>query len=143
MSAVATKATKTTKKPAVPTKALAPLITMPALAKGEHWAGIMITDGRPTHHLVLLPGEQRDIDWKKSGAWAAKQHAAGRLPTRPEQALLFANLKDQFRERAYWSDTQSADFSDWAWFQNFGDGGQYYYYESAELACRAVRSIPI
>ena len=32
-------------------------ITIPTLAKGEFYAGIIIKDGKPHHHVILLPGE--------------------------------------------------------------------------------------
>jgi len=54
---------------------------LPALAKGEAYAGILLKDGKPSHHLVLLPG-QTNANWKDAIAWAKKQ--GGELPTRKE-----------------------------------------------------------
>ena len=43
-----------------------------------------------------------DVTWQAAVDWAKKQGHS--LPTRAEQALLFANLKDQFEPRYYWSE---------------------------------------
>jgi hypothetical protein len=89
------------------------------LAKGERYAGLILhEDGTPSHHLVLLPGQAEDIDWPDAIEWAAK--AGGELPTRREQALLFANLKGSFEARSYWSSEQHSD--NHAWFQDFLNG---------------------
>ena len=43
------------------------------LAPGEHYAGLVIgKDGKPSYHLVLLPGQADDITWDKAMEWAAK-----------------------------------------------------------------------
>jgi hypothetical protein len=124
------------------TKTAAPItITLPALAKGEHYAGILLDDkGAPAHHLVLLAGDTK-LNWADAGAWAKKQ--GGELPTRREQSLLFANLKGKFERDYYWSSEQDADAAGWAWYQLFSNGYQYYYGKSYELRARAVRRVPI
>lgn len=43
----------------------------------------------------------------------------------------------------YWSSTQHAGYSDYAWFQSFTNGDQYDYSKGNELRVRAVRSQPI
>jgi hypothetical protein len=119
-------------------------LTLPAatieLAKGERFAGLVLSeDGKPSHHLVLLPGQATDVDWDDAKTWAAS--IGGELPTRQEQALLFANLKGSFETRAYWSGTPPS--SGHAWCQYFSSGGQDNYSTSAELCARAVRRLPI
>ena len=126
----------TTRKPAAPIT-----ITLPTLKKGEHYAGIIITDGKPSHHVILLPGELKPSPWKTAIAWAKKQ--AGELPTRREQSLLFANLKEQFQSAWYWSGKPYASDASYAWLQGFGDGGQYYGHVDNGYRARAVRRIPI
>jgi hypothetical protein len=124
------------------TKTAAPLtLTLLALAKGEHYAGILLDDkGALAHHLVLLAGDTK-LSWADAGAWAKKQ--GGELPTRREQSLLFANLKGKFERDYYWSSEQHAVGADWAWCQTFSYGLQYYYDKSDELRARAVRRVPI
>lgn len=112
------------------------------LAPGEHYAGIITgKDGNPSYHLVLLLGQADDITWEKAMEWASKQ--GGDLPTRREQALLYANLKEEFEERAYWSCEAHESESGWAWYQLFDDGDQNYDHRTNELRARAVRRLPI
>lgn len=109
-----------------------------ALSPGERYAGIVLDDsGAFSHHLILLPGEAEDVSWPDACKWADEQH--GDLPTRREQSLLFANLKSEFKERAYWSGEKHADDSGWAWFQTFDDGYQGNGLQDCELRARAVR----
>jgi hypothetical protein len=116
-------------------------ITIPTLSTGEHYAGIVVLDGKPTHHLVVLPGELDAATWKKAAAWAKEQ--GGELPNRREQALLFANAPEQFKSGWYWSNEQHAALSDFAWFQDFSDGYQSSSNLSSKLRARAVRRLII
>ncbi len=119
-----------------------PHITIPSLANGELWAGVLLNeDGTPSHHVILLPGEAARIGWNKAIEWA--KEIGGELPTRREQSLLFANLKSQFKGEWYWSGEQHAAHSGYAWLQYFGDGGQDSCYKSFEARARAVRRLPI
>ena len=116
------------------------------LAPGEHYAGLVIgKDGEPSYHLVLLPGQADDITWEKAVEWASKQGGeyVASLPTRREQALLYANLKEEFEERAYWSCEAHESESGWAWFQYFDYGHQGLSNRHYELRARAVRRLPI
>lgn len=122
------------KKPQSPKQAFLASI----LKNGECYAGIILgKDGASDHHLILLPGQATDVTFQQAKEFAAK--AGGELPTRREQSLLFANLKEEFEERAYWSGAQRASGSDFAWYQNFGNGSQFYGHMSSELRARAVR----
>ncbi|MGE0289650.1 MAG: hypothetical protein AB7I42_25825 [Bradyrhizobium sp.] len=112
-------------------------LRLPTLNSGEMYAGIVCEAGRPSHHLILLPGEREDIGWNDAMEWA--DQSGGELPTRSEQALLFANLKDQFKEAWYWSGAQHVSRSDYAWAQGFYGGFQYYYRKHGKLRARAVR----
>jgi hypothetical protein len=112
------------------------------LQPGERYAGIILGDeGAPSHHLILLPGAADDVTWDQAKAFAAE--AGGELPTRREQSLLFANLKDEFEQRWYWSSEQPAAYDDYAWFQGFGYGNQLTSIMSASLRARAVRRLSI
>lgn len=127
-------ATAAQKSPAV-------TITIPTLNEGEHYAGIALKDGTPSHHLILLPGDLDDTTWAKAEAWAKEQ--GGELPTRQEQALLFANAKQQFKSDWYWSCETPASDADGAWGQDFDDGGQGYDRKDSRSRARAVRRLPI
>ncbi len=111
-----------------------------AAFSGGIYAGIIRgVAGAPDQHLVLLPGDVDDVNWEAANAFAAS--AGGELPTRAEQALLFANLKDQFEPRWYWSSEQAGPSL--AWTQGFFGGYQNSYYRSYEGRARAVRRLPI
>ena len=116
-------------------------ITIPALNEGEHYAGIILKDGMPTHHLILLPGDLDDTTWAKAQAWAKEQ--GGDLPTRQEQSLLFANTKQHFESDWYWSGETHASDAGCAWGQNFTDGYQGYGHEVSTTRARAVRRLVI
>jgi hypothetical protein len=112
------------------------------LKPGEHYAGILLgKDGAPDHHLILLPGEAVEIGWAAAGDWATK--AGGDLPTRREQSLLFANLKEQFQPRWYWSAEQYSAYTGYAWIQSFDNGNQGSNHKSYAGRARAVRRLII
>lgn len=112
------------------------------LRNDEHYAGAVFDgNGNPTHRLILLPGETKSIAWPDALTWA--EQAGGALPTRQEQALLYANLKPHFKGAWYWSSEQHAGNEPYAWFQNFDNGNQDLSRKYTELRARAVRRVPI
>jgi len=116
-------------------------ITLPDLKPGETYAGLVISDNGSMHHLILLDGDadrashQKQLDWAKS--------IGGELPTRQEQALLYANCKSQFKSYWHWSADLYASGSGYAWGQHFSNGRQDYDVISGKLRARAVRRFPI
>src|SRR5690606_18617262 len=109
------------------------------LCPGERYAGIVLDDnGKPSHHLILLPGETKGVTHDVAVAWAA--YNVGDLPTRREQSLLFANLCG-FEEAAYWSSETHAEDSSYAWYQYFDDGYQGNFRKGEELRAVAVRRV--
>ena len=116
-------------------------INLPELAEGEIYVGAIGDAAGNLYHVILLPGEIEEATWNKAMEWAAG--IGGDLPDRVEQALLFACMKDEFKPNWYWSNTQHASGSSYAWLQIFGHGTQYYYNKSAEGRARAVRRLPI
>ena len=128
-------------KPAPELKATSSL-EVPALNEGEIYLGAIIYgESAHRHHTILLPGDVENKTWKQAMKWAADQ--GGDLPNRVEQALLFATLKSEFQEAAYWSNSQHAVYSGCAWYQSFGNGSQYDDGTSNELRARAVRRLII
>jgi hypothetical protein len=112
------------------------------LRSGERYAGLELdANGKPACHLILLPREAVDLTWDEAVAWAKEQ--GGELPTRQDQALLYANLKAEFSPAWHWSCEQRADSPDYAWMQSFGNGCQYYARKSGHGRARAVRSLVI
>ena len=61
------------------------------LQPGERYAGAVLgEEGQIKHHLVLLAATPDSrMSWNAAKAWAAS--VGGDLPTRQEQALLYAN----------------------------------------------------
>ncbi|WP_287027725.1 DUF1566 domain-containing protein [Herbaspirillum sp.] len=121
--------------------AVAPTFSLPVLIEGEIYAGIILTeDGKPSHHLVLLPGDREEINHADAVAWASS--IGGELPTRTEQSLLFANAKKHFAQEWYWSGERNKE-NGWAWNQHFHNGGQHDTRTNSALRARAVRRLPI
>lgn len=118
-------------------------ITLPELNEGEINAGLMMgLDGKPTHWVILLPGDKDDGNWQEAADWAKEK--GGELPTRNEQSLLFANTKPEFKRDWYWSCETHAAESEWAWYQFFGNGNQRYGRKSDDSCrARAVRRISV
>jgi len=112
------------------------------LRPGEHYAGIITgKDGELSYHVILIDGDLKDVAWANAKELAA--NAGGELPTRREQALLYANLKEQFQGAAYWSCEEYASGSDCAWCQGFGYGRQHGASKGSKLRARFVRRLPI
>ena len=110
------------------------------LKHGEHYAGLITSkDGEACYHLILLPDQASELTWINAKAWAKDQ--GGELPTRREQSLLYTNLKEEFEEHYYWSNEQSASYSDCTWSTNFFNCNQYADNATAELRARAVRRL--
>ena len=116
-------------------------LTIPPLAEGETYIGCIGDATGNLHHVILLPGDNDDASWKKQIAWA--KSIGGDLPSRIEQAMLWANYRDLFQKDWYWSNEQHASDSGYAWCQGFSDGGQDSYDVSGKLRARAVRRLPI
>jgi hypothetical protein len=112
------------------------------LKHGEHYAGIELgKNGEPSRHLILLPEEAKGLTWNEAKEWAKKN--GGELPTRRQQYLLFANLKEQFKEAWYWSGEEHALDSDYAWYQSFMRGTQDYDEKNTKGRAMAIRSLII
>lgn len=111
------------------------------LKPGELYAGILLgQNGEPDQHIILLPGEQ-PLNWEGATAWA--KSIGGCLPTRREQPLLFANLKDQFKKDWYWSSETHSTHTSLAWYQTFNNGSQGSYPKNLSCRARAVRRLII
>jgi hypothetical protein len=119
-----------------PITSTAEILSRPPLRDGEQYIGAIITASGELRHTILMPDEI-DATWDKSMEWA--QTRGGDLPNRIEQAMLFANFKNEFKPEWYWSNTEYAADAGFAWSQNFGSGDQYYGHKSVELFARSVR----
>ncbi|CAJ0862505.1 hypothetical protein R77567_01654 [Ralstonia sp. LMG 32965] len=110
------------------------------LNPGERYAGLILgKDGEPDHHVILLPGDEAELNWDDAKKWAKDQ--GGELPSRREQSLLYANLKEEFQGTWYWSSEAHERESGWAWYQVFNGGYQDITRQGPELRARAVRRL--
>jgi len=116
-------------------------IITPPLADGETYIGLIGAANGETYHVILLPGDNDNATWQKQMDWA--KSIGGDLPNRIEQAMLWANHRDQFQEDAYWSNETHHSGSGYAWGQSFRDGNQGSYRKYYELRARAVRRLPL
>ena len=116
-------------------------INLPELAEGETYVGCIGDALGNLHHVILLPGDNDDATHEAQLEWA--KSIGGDLPSRIEQAMLWANHRDQFKNDWYWSnEINHAEFG-WAWYQSFRSGTQRSYYRYHGLRARAVRRVPI
>ena len=112
------------------------------LRPGERYAGLSLDDdGKPMCHLILLPTFVDDIDWEEAGDWAESQ--GGDLPTRREQALLYANCKPHLQPRWHWSGQPHESEASYAWLCCFGNGSQTYGRKGAKACAVAVRRVTV
>lgn len=132
---------KSATKPRPPKAAVAAKIALPKLAKGEVYVGGTIDASGRVTHTILLPGEKADVTWRDALAWA-KEHG-GDLPTRIEQAMLWAHHHKLFKRDYYWSNEQYADDSSCAWGQSFSYGTQDDWLQDGKDVARAVRRVTI
>ena len=116
-------------------------LQIPPLAEGERYIGCIGDAAGNLHHVVLLPGDNDDATWEAQMEWA--KSIGGDLPNRIEQAMLWANHRDQFQKDWYWSNETHHTESGWAWYQNFDNGYQNNGHEDYEFRARAVRRLPI
>ncbi|CBJ38291.1 Conserved protein of unknown function [Ralstonia solanacearum CMR15] len=111
------------------------------LAEGEIYVGSIGDENGKTNHVILLPGDNDDANWHEQTAWA--KSIGGDLPTRIEQAMLWAKFRDQFKRDWYWSNEVHHNDSGWAWCQHFNNGNQHDGRQGLELRARAVRRLTI
>ena len=116
-------------------------LNLPKLADGEIYVGTIGDALGNLHHVILLPGDNDDATHEAQIEWA--KSIGGDLPSRIEQAMLWANHRDLFQKDWYWSNETHHAESGWAWNQNFLNGIQYYDTRNTELRARAVRRLPI
>ena len=116
-------------------------IILPELADGETYVGCIGDALGNLHHVILLPGDNDDDTHEAQLEWA--KSIGGDLPTRIEQAMLWANHREQFKKDWYWSCEAHESESGWGWCQHFRSGHQGDGPRSNELRARAVRRVPI
>ncbi len=128
----------------------APRIGYEWIGQGGIYAGIVGGEnGEPDYHLIhaTIDHEIDDTTWDLA-LIAAKAPLNGfddwSLPDRREPRLLSINSADSFDTDCwYWTATQCASNTDYAWVQHFYGGYQSISRKSNEYRARAVRRILI
>lgn len=112
-----------------------------ALEPGERYAGTVLDeDGQHQHHLVLLADRpDKKLTWQGAMDWA--DTVDGVLPTRQEQALLYANCKPPLKPEWHWSSETHEEDASYAWICDFLSGYQFSGHESFEGSAVAVRRV--
>lgn len=108
------------------------------LAEGEIYRGATLHEGKLAH-LIELPGEFTGTH-AEATKWAKEQ--GGELPSRIDGIVLFDG-KCGWASAWYWLAPQRAVGADYAWFQLFSNGYQYWFGVSDRGRARAVRRVPI
>ncbi|WP_211278141.1 hypothetical protein, partial [Oceanospirillum multiglobuliferum] len=103
------------------------------------YIGLIGSKDGNAQHIILLPGDNGEAPWAGQMAWA--KSIGGDLPTRVEQAMLWANHRDQFERDWYWSSEEREGYSGWAWYQGFDYGYQDRDLQITRLRARAVRRL--
>lgn len=114
---------------------------LPPLNEGEIYIGAIGDKNGEVYHVILLPGDNDDAPWQAQMDWA--KSIGGNLPNRIEQAMLWANQRDQFQEDWYWSNETHHKNDAYAWCQDFTDGYQRDLPKDYGMRARAVRRLPI
>ena len=92
------------------------------------------------HHLVLMSARpDTKLEWQPAMDWAAA--AGGELPTRQEQALLFANCKPHLEPEWHWSCETHKENASSAWICGISSGYQSSSHESCAGGAVAVRRV--
>ncbi len=93
----------------------------------------------------LKPSTRENYCWARSGInLSAVEPARPYTPAIPTQTLAEAfqtGGDEAFSEGWYWSSTQHASYSDYAWYQDFSTGTQGSISKSSELPARVVRRL--
>ena len=118
-----------------------PATLSPPMLGTDEINGGLVLENNAWHWVILLPGECSPVNWKTAMTRAKEQ--GGDLPSRPEQSVLYANLRGEFEEDWYWSNTPYAGDESSAWCQGFGYGYQGSFRKVTKLHARAVRRIAI
>lgn len=93
------------------------------------------------------PTVEKNSLWSRSGinvsAVPPTYPYTAELPTQTDNELFLAGNAEAFADEIYWSSTQHASDSYYAWFQNFYNGYQYYWFKGHYFRARAVRRLAI
>lgn len=98
-------------------------------------------------YRYLKPTAESNSLWTRSGinvsAVPPTYPYTADLPAQTSNELFRSGGSEAFDDEAYWTSTQHASSSDYAWTQDFSDGGQNYWVKDNTLRGRAFRRLAI
>jgi len=98
-------------------------------------------------YRCLKPTAEPNYLWSRSGinvsAVPPTYPYAANSPTQTEHELFRAGGAEAFADEIYWSSTQHASSSTYAWYQVFGLGGQGGWRKDNHIRARVVRRLAI
>jgi hypothetical protein len=96
-----------------------------------------------TLKFEVYPNYLGNHTWKDANYVCALLGDGWRLPTREELHLMYLNKNEigGFAEACYWSSSEFNNYN--AWYQNFFNGNQNFYYKYYTYYVRAVRALSI
>ena len=112
-------------------------VTRPPLADGEVYLGGRIDKNGDIEHSVAIGFTDKRMSQEEQREWA--KSLGGVLMNRYEGLVIYNEHRDLVKEAAYWTDDEVEWDSEYAWFQGFYYGAQYYSHKSAALRAVAVR----
>jgi hypothetical protein len=121
-------------------------------AEVVEWGGVFAgvvrgAEGSPDYCLIVGPEAPSKMQWQSAVDWATAVTHLGFadfvLFNRPEQSICYANVPELFQKEWYWSSEQLAEFSDAAWYHDFGYGSQDGWLKGDSYRARAVRRVVI
>ncbi|MFZ6819818.1 DUF1566 domain-containing protein [Undibacterium sp. Ji22W] len=134
----------------LPIRTKPPRINTEWMEQGGIYTGVIGGEnGAPDYHLIFAPLENEIVGVNHAQALdQSKKPINGfddwYLPDRRETRLIAINAPDTFdKDGWYWTFTQYATTSDYAWLQLFSNGIQDVRHESYEGRARAVRRVSI
>lgn len=98
-------------------------------------------------YRYLKPGTERNSCWARSGINLSADPPTwpytGAEPAQTSIALFQDGGAEAFARDIYWTSTQHASDSDYAWLQYFNYGYQNYWYKSDKFRARLVRRLSL
>lgn len=98
-------------------------------------------------YRYLKPTTEENSCWARSGinlsALPPTYPYTPAFPAQTENPLFRVGGAEAFEEAAYWSSTQHASYTGYAWFQDFSNGYQGYWIKDYDFRARAVRRLAI
>lgn len=98
-------------------------------------------------YRAFKPTEDDNSQWGRSGinpsAVPPTRPYTADLPKQTGEPLFKAGGTEAFEREGYWTSTQYASVSSYAWSQNFDYGNQRYWGKDGQLRARAVRRFAI